>query len=88
MFKTPNWKIVRRIDDYILPNVSDEEKAGYIKRTEKNSQNKKTTIYYLDYDACKNYIDYMMNSKKFHNVEVGIAKLIVEMKNRFQPEMA
>lgn len=88
MFGTPNWKIVHRIDEYILPNVPEEEKAGYIKRTEKNSQNKKTTLYYLGYDACKNYIDYMMNSKKFHNVEVGIAKLIVEMKNRFQPAMA
>lgn len=88
MFGTPNWKIVRRIDEYILPNVPDGEKAGYIKRTEKNNQNKKTTLYYLGYDACKSYIDYMMNSKKFHNVEVGIAKLIVEMKNRFQPAMA
>lgn len=88
MFGTPNWKVVRRIDEYILPKASAEEKTGFIKRSEKNRQNKETTLYYLGYDACKKYIDYMMDSKKFHNVEVGIAKLIVEMRNKFQTAMA
>lgn len=88
MFGTPNWKVVHRIDEYILPKVSAEEQGDFIKQTERNNQNKTTTVYRLGYNACMKYIDYMMNSKKFHNVEVGIAKLIVEMKNRFQTEAA
>ena len=89
IFCTSNWKVVHRIDERILPDVTEDEKAEFIKKTEKCSENQKmATYYYLGYNACKKYIDYMMNSKKFHNVEVGIAKLIVEMKNRFQPAMA
>lgn len=86
MFGTPNWKVVHRIDEYILPKSSAEEQGEFIKQQEKNSQNKVTTVYWLGYNACMRYIEYMMNSKKFHNVEVGIAKLIVEMKSRFQNE--
>lgn len=88
MFGTPNWKVVHRIDEYILPKASAEEQGDFIKQQEKNSQNKMTTVYRLGYNACMRYIDYMMNSKKFHNVEVGIAKLIVEMKSRFQSDVA
>lgn len=88
MFGVPNWKVVHRIDDYILPDSPEEEKKGFVKKTEKNEQNKMVTLYYLGYDACKRYIDYMMRSKKYHNVEVGIARLIVEMKGKFQPAMA
>lgn len=89
MFSTSNWKVVRRIDERILPEVTDKEKEEFVKREERDRYNNKVcTRYYLGREACKKYIDYMMGSKKYHNVEVGIAKLIVEMKNRFQPVMA
>jgi hypothetical protein len=88
MFGTPNWKIVRRIDEFILPKVPDDERGDFIKMEDENVQNRTTTVYWMGHNACKKYVDYMMNSKKFHNVEVGIAKLIVEMQNKFQPATA
>ena len=75
MFDTPNWKVVKRIEDNILPECSEQEKKGFIKCTEKNEQKRDTIVYRLDHQACKLYIQYMSRSTKFFNVAAGIGKL-------------
>jgi len=75
MFDTTNWKVMKRIEDYILPNCSEQEKVGFVKCVEKNEQKRNISIYKLDHQACKLYIQCMTPSIKFFNVAAGIGKL-------------
>lgn len=75
MFATSNWKVVNRIEKYILPECSEQECKGFFKCTEKNEQRKMVEIYKLNHEACKIYIKYMSLSRKYVNVSAGIGKM-------------
>lgn len=74
IFGTTNFKIVRRINEQILPYCTEDERREFILSSEMSQQHKCLEVYHLSRDACIQYLDYIERCKKFTNIAEGIGK--------------
>ena len=87
LFQTPNFKIVKRIEERIMPLLDDSSKALFEKTSGMNSQNKPVIYYKLNQAACMMYLEAMEpNKTKFLNIAGGYAKLQELMQKVFPTE--
>ena len=87
LFQTPNFKIVKRIEERIMPLLDDSSKALFEKTSGMNSQNKPVTYYKLNQAACMMYLETIEpNKTKFLNIAGGYAKLQELMQKVFPTE--
>lgn len=87
MFGTTNLKVVRRIENQILPYYSDEIKSHFTRVEGYNIQHKKCTFYRLDSTACLLYMKEMEPKKsKFVSIAGGYAKMQELMEKMFPAE--
>lgn len=87
LFQTSNWRIVRRIEEKILPNCSEQQKAGFVKIQELNCRHRHVDIYKLDHNACKLYFEHMSSYKSNVLVAGGLGRMEELMKTVFyKPE--
>lgn len=85
MFGQTNYKVVKRIEDLILPYCSEDLKKHFIKVDGYNIQHKRCVFYKLDDIACRLYIKEIEPKKStFVNIAGGIAKL-EELLQRMYP---
>lgn len=86
-FETTNWRIVRRIEQKILPYCSEQQKNGFVKDQELNCRKRHIDIYKLDHNACRLYFEHMEPYKSNVLVAGGLGKMEELMKNVFyKPE--
>lgn len=71
IFSTSNFKVVRRIDEKIMPYLDDDTKKNFQLVRGFNSQHKKTTFYRLNRTACELYLAEISKYKKLVNVAGG-----------------
>lgn len=71
IFCTSNFKVVRRIDDKIMPYLDEMTKKNFQRVSGFNSQHKKTTFYRLNRTACELYLGEISKYKKLVNVAGG-----------------
>lgn len=89
LFQTPNHKVIRRIEERIMPLLDEDSKAMFKKASGKNSQNKEVTFYKLNQAACMMYLEIMEPKKtQFINIAGGYAKLQELMQSTFRTEVA
>lgn len=87
LFQTPNFKIVKRIEERIMPLLDESSKALFQKASGMNTQNKPVMYYKLNQAACKMYLEVMEpNKAKFLNIAGGYAKLQELMQKVFPTE--
>lgn len=87
LFQTPNFKIVKRIEERIMPLLDNDSKALFEKTSGVNCQNKPVTYYKLNQAACMMYLEAMEpNKAKFLNIAGGYAKLQELMQKVFPTE--
>ena len=86
-FETSNFKVVRRIENLILPYCDSEQKKHFIKIDGYNIQHKKCVFYKLDSVACKLYLKELEPKRKsFVNIAGGYAKMQEVMQKMFPTE--
>lgn len=89
LFQTPNHKVIKRIEERIMPLLDEDSKAMFKKESGKNSQNKEVTFYKLNQAACMMYLEIMEPKKtQFINIAGGYAKLQELMQSTFRTEVA
>lgn len=89
LFQTPNHKVIKRIEERIMPLLDEDSKAMFKKTSGKNSQNKEVTFYKLNQAACMMYLEIMEPKKtQFINIAGGYAKLQELMQSTFRTEVA
>ncbi len=89
LFQTPNHKVIKRIEERIMPLLDEDSKAMFKKASGKNSQNKEVTFYKLNQAACMMYLEIMEPKKtQFINIAGGYAKLQELMQSTFRTEAA
>lgn len=87
MFETTNFKVVRRVENQILPYLDKESKAYFRKVEGVNVQHKPVTFYKLNKVACQQYLKQMEPKKKnFVNIAGGYAKMQELMEKVFPTE--
>lgn len=74
IFGTSNFKIVRRINEQILPYCTDDERKEFTLSSEMSRQHKYIEVYHLSHDACMQYLEYIEGCKKFTNIAEGIGR--------------
>ena len=74
MFGTSNFKVVRRINEQILPYCNDKERKSFTLTSEMNQQKKYIKVYRLSNDACTKYLEHMEQHARFANITEGIYK--------------
>lgn len=87
LFGTPNWKVVKRIDDRIMPFLDTGSKTLFKKVTGVNCQNKPVVFYKLNQAACMMYLEAIEPKKtQFISIAGGYAKLQELMQKTFHTE--
>lgn len=87
LFGTINWRVVKRIDNQIMPFLDNGSKALFEKASGLNSQNKPVVFYKLNQAACRMYLEIMYPKKaQFTNIAAGCAKLQKLMQKTFHTE--
>lgn len=87
MFETTNFKVVRRIENQILPYLDETTKNYFVKVEGHNIQHKPTVFYKLNKTACTLYLKEMEPKRKnFVNIAGGYAKLQELMQKVFPTE--
>lgn len=71
LFSTSNFKVVRRIDERIMPYLDSETRKNFQLVRGFNSQHKKTTFYRLNRTACELYLEEISKYKKLVNIAGG-----------------
>lgn len=71
LFCTTNFKVVRRINERILPYIDSETQRNFTMVRGFNSQHKMTTFYRLNRTACELYLEEISKYKKLVNVAGG-----------------
>ena len=74
IFGTTNFKIVRRINEQILPYCTEDERKEFTLSSEMNQQHRYLEVYHLSRDACIRYLDYIEGCRKYTNIAEGIDK--------------
>ena len=87
-FETTNSKVVKRIEDAILPHLDAERKASFRLEVAYTPQHRRYRLYYLSKVACDIYLTEMDAYKHFVSVAGGMTKMRELMKRVFPVEAA
>lgn len=83
VFRTPNSKIVYRIEERILPFLDSSYRENF-KRVETRTQNNRTMVFYrLDKTACEIFLKVMREKQQYTNIAAGIVEMESLMKTVF-----
>lgn len=84
IFGTTNFKIVRRINEQILPYCTEDERREFTLSSEMNQQHRYLEVYHLSRDACIRYLDYIEGCRKYTNIAEGIDKFREMIRSAFR----
>ena len=88
LFETSNAKVVKRIEEFIMPKLDTQSKRYFRMEIEYTPQHRRYRVYYLNKTACDLYMAEMEPHKKFVNIAGGIVKLRELMKRVFPSNIA
>ena len=75
IFRTTNFKVVRRIDERIMPYIDSETRKNFTMVRGFNSQHKSTTFYRMNRVACELYLEEISKYKRLVNIAAGCGAL-------------
>ena len=89
MFETPHSKVVKRIENEILPHL-DEERKSYFEMDIRyiRASNRRFRFYRLNRVACEEFLNLMEPRKKYVNIAAGITKLKLMVEQVFPMKKA
>ena len=82
-FETSNAKVVRRIEDNILPCLDEQSKRFFRLEIGHTPQHRRYRLYHLNKAACDLYLKEMDPHKKYVNIAGGMVKLRKMMETVF-----
>ena len=83
IFESTNAKVVRRIEERIMPNLDAQSQQYFRMDVKYTPQNRRYKIYYLNKTACDLYMAEMEPHKKFISIAGGLVKMRELMKKVF-----
>ena len=89
MFETPHGKVIKRIENEILPNLDEERRSYFVMDIRRiPASNRRYKYYRLNRAACEEYLKLMIPRKKYVNIAAGVAKLKLMIEQVFPAKKA
>ena len=86
LFEASHAKIVKRIEDTIMPRLDKQTRKYFQMEIEYTKQHRRYKVYYLNRTACELYMEEMEGYKKYVNIAGGLVKMRELMKVVFPVE--